>query len=124
MPCEGDCTDYGWEVYPEGLREVVNWAYKRYRRPIYITENGIADETGDQRNRYLRLHIEKLHQAIEEDGIPVKGYYHWTLMDNFEWSDGYRIRFGLYNVDRKTKKRNPTKTVELYRKIIKQNSII
>ena len=122
MPCEGDCTDYGWEVYPEGIREVVNWAYNRYRRPIYITENGIADETGDQRNRYLRLHIEKLHQAIAEDGVPVKGYYHWTMMDNFEWSDGYRIHFGLYNVDPETKKRIPTKTVKLYREIVTSNA--
>ncbi len=122
MPCEGDCTDFGWEVYPEGIRQVVNWAYKRYRRPIYITENGIADETGDQRNRYLKVHIEKLHQAIAEDGVPVMGYYHWTMMDNFEWSDGYRIHFGLYNVDRETKKRKPTKTVKLYREIITSNS--
>ena len=122
MPCEGDCTDYGWEVYPEGIREVVNWAFKRYRRPIYITENGIADETGDQRDRYLKVHIEKLHQAIVEDGVPVLGYYHWTMMDNFEWSDGYRIRFGLYQVDMKTKQRSPTKTVRLYREIITSNS--
>ena len=122
MPCEGDCTDYGWEVYPEGIREVVNWAYNRYRRPIYITENGIADETGDQRNRYLKVHIEKLHQAIVEDGVPVKGYYHWTMMDNFEWSEGYRIHFGLYNVDSETKKRIPTKTVKLYREIVASNS--
>jgi beta-glucosidase len=50
------------------------------------------------------------------------GYYHWTMMDNFEWSDGYRIHFGLYNVDRETKKRTPTKTVKLYREIITSNS--
>ncbi len=123
MPCEGDCTDFGWEIYPEGIRMVLNWAYKRYRRPIYITENGIADEKGDTRNRYLLSHIEKLHQTIYEDRVPVRGYYHWTLMDNFEWSDGYRIHFGLFNVDKKTKKRSPTKTVEVYRKIAASNSI-
>ncbi len=124
MPCEGDCTDYGWEIYPEGIREVVNWVYKRYRRPIYITENGIADDTGEQRNRYLKLHVEKLYEAIVLDGVPVKGYYHWTMMDNFEWSDGYRIRFGLYTVDSETKKRIPTKTVKLYRKIVTENAVI
>jgi len=123
MPCEGDCTDYGWEVYPEGLRQVLDWAYKRYRRPIYITENGIADKTGDQRTRYLLLHVDKLHQTITDDKVPVLGYFFWTLMDNFEWSDGYKIHFGLYNVDRKTKKRTPTKTVPVYRKIASSNSI-
>ena len=123
MPCEGDCTDFGWEIYPEGIKIVLNWAYKRYRRPLYITENGIADEKGDTRNRYLLAHIEKLHQTIYEDEVPVRGYYHWTLMDNFEWSDGYRIHFGLFNVDRETKKRTPTKTVEVYRKIAVSNSL-
>ncbi len=66
--------------------------------------------------------IEKLHQAIVEDGVPVKGYHHWTMMDNFEWSDGYRIHFGLYNVDPETKKRTPSKTVKLYREIGASNS--
>jgi beta-glucosidase/6-phospho-beta-glucosidase/beta-galactosidase len=123
MPCEGDCTDYGWEIYPEGIRKVLNWAYERYRRPVYITENGIADDIGDTRNRYLLTHIEKLHQTIFEDKVPLRGYFHWTLMDNFEWSDGYKIHFGLFRVDQVTKKRIPTKTVEVYRKIASNNSI-
>lgn len=123
MPCEGDCTDYGWEIYPEGFRQVLNWAYERYRRPIYVTENGIADEKGDTRNRYLVRHIEKLHQTIYEDKVPVLGYFHWTFMDNFEWSDGFNMHFGLFRVDQKTKKRIPTKTAKVYRKISSNNAL-
>ena len=123
MPCEGDCTDYGWEIYPEGLREVLNFAYNRYRRPIYITENGIADEKGDTRTRYLLAHMEALHKTIHVDKIPVLGYYHWTLMDNFEWSDGFKIHFGLFRVEKKTKKRTPTSTVEIYKKISENNAL-
>ena len=122
MPCEGDCTDYGWEIYPEGFRHVLKWAYERYRRPIYVTENGIADEKGDTRNRYLITHIEKLHQTIYEDKVPVLGYFHWALMDNFEWSDGFKMHFGLFRVDKETKRRIPTKTVEVYRNIASSNS--
>ena len=122
-PCSGDCTDYGWYVYPEGLRNVLRWAYRRYRRPIYVTENGVADKEDSIRTRYLRGHLDEVHKAISLDGVPVKWYYYWTLMDNFEWSDGYRIRFGLYNVDRETKRRTPTKAVPVYRKIAEKNSL-
>ncbi|MBN2335982.1 glycoside hydrolase family 1 protein [Candidatus Bathyarchaeota archaeon] len=122
-PCTGDCSDYGWETYPEGLRNLVSWAYRRYRRPIYITENGIADEKDVHRTSYLKSHLAETHKAITLDGVPVKGYFHWTLTDSFEWSDGYRIHFGLYNVDRKTKKRTPTKAVQAYREIAENNSL-
>jgi beta-galactosidase len=123
MPCEGDCTDYGWEIFPEGFRKVLNWAHRKYRRPIYVTENGIADDSGETRNRYLVTHIEKLYETIVEDKVPVLGYFHWTLMDNFEWSDGFNMHFGLYRVNRKTKERIPTKSVEVYRNISSTNSI-
>jgi len=123
-PCAGDCSDYGWEIYPEGLRSVLSWAYRRYRRPIFVTENGIADEKDERRTRYLRSHLEQVHKAISQDGVPVKGYYYWTLMDNFEWSDGYQIRFGLYGVDPDTKRRTPTKAVGAYREIAQNNTLI
>ncbi|TRO58602.1 glycosyl hydrolase family protein, partial [Candidatus Bathyarchaeota archaeon] len=73
--------------------------------------------------RYLLSHMEALHQTIYEDKVPVLGYYHWTLMDNFEWSDGFKIHFGLFRVDQKTKKRIPTKTVGVYKKISSSNSL-
>ncbi|HUS79080.1 MAG TPA: glycoside hydrolase family 1 protein [Patescibacteria group bacterium] len=123
-PCTGNCSEYGWEIHPEGLREVLAWAYGRYRRPIFVTENGIADAKDEKRVRYLRSHVEQVHRAIEVDGVPVMGYYYWSLMDNFEWSDGYRPRFGLFNVDRDTKRRIPKKSVEAYREIASKNSLL
>jgi beta-galactosidase len=122
-PCSGDCSDYGWDIHPEGLRNVLRWAYRRYRRPIYVTENGVADKEDTMRTRYLRSHLEELYKAISIDCVPVRGYYYWTLMDNFEWSDGYRISFGLYSVDRETKKHTPTKAVQAYREISERNSL-
>ena len=123
-PCEGDCTDSGWEIYPEGMRMVLNWAYQRYRRKIIVTENGIADASGEKRPRYLLSHLEEVHKAIREDRIPVKGYFHWSLIDNYEWARGFKMRFGLYRVDYQTKRRIPTKAVKLYSKICETNTLI
>ena len=122
-PSRGQLTDYGWEMYPWGVRKVVDWAYRRYRRPIYVTENGIADAEDKLRTRYLTGHLEELHKAITLDGVPVKGYYHWTLMDNFEWSDGYKIHFGLFRVEPDTKERIPTKAIQAFKAITSSNSL-
>lgn len=122
-PCVGDCSDFGWETYPFGLRYVLDWAYRRFKRSIYVTENGIADATDLMRERYLVEHLKQIHDAIEEDGVPVRGYFHWSLIDNYEWSDGYKMRFGLYKVDIETKERTPTKAVPTYRKIAKGNML-
>jgi len=122
-PGRGQLSDYGWENYPWGLRKVVDWAYKRYRRPIYVTENGVADAEDKLRTRYLTGHLEELQKAIELDGVPVKGYYHWTLTDSFEWSDGYKIHFGLYKVDPETKERTPTKAVQVFKAAASTNSL-
>ncbi len=122
-PCSGDCSDSGWETYPEGMRYVLGWAYTRYKSPIYVTENGIADAGDLKRERYLVDHLRQVHAAIEEDGVPVKGYFHWTLMDNFEWADGYKTQFGLYKVDRKTKERRPTRSASMYRYMASTNSL-
>lgn len=121
--CTGDCSDFGWEVYPSGLRYVLDWAYKRYRRPIYVTENGIADAKDLMRERYLVEHLKQIHDAIDEDGVPVRGYFHWSLINNYEWSDGYKMQFGLFKVDMETKNRTPTKTVSTYREIATRNTL-
>jgi beta-galactosidase len=120
-PSRGQLSDYGWENYPWGLRKVVDWAYRRYRRPIYVTENGVADAEDNLRTRYLTGHLEELHKAITLDCVPVKGYFYWTLMDNFEWSDGYKIHFGLYRVDGKSKERTPTKAVKVFKDMASTN---
>jgi beta-glucosidase len=107
LPGPGPRNDLGWEIHPEGLLRLLRQAFARYRLPIYVTENGIADARGDARPAYLRAHAYALTRAITE-GIPVKGYFHWTLMDNFEWALGFAPRFGLYRVEPNRLTRVPT----------------
>ncbi|HEX9038587.1 MAG TPA: GH1 family beta-glucosidase [Ktedonobacterales bacterium] len=107
-------TDMGWEIYPHGLDIILEDLARDYRPPaLLVTENGaaFADEwNGDgrvadaQRVRYLRDHLEAVAQAIEH-GAPVAGYFAWSLMDNFEWAEGYNKRFGLVYVDFATQRR-------------------
>lgn len=111
-------TDMGWEVYPEGLYDLLT-RIKREYKPIdlYITENGAAypDELKDgevedwDRVDYLKTHFEAAERAIRE-GVPLKGYYVWSLMDNFEWAYGYSKRFGIVYVDFRTQERTLKKS--------------
>jgi len=123
VPCEENCTDMGWEIYPPGIRYAVNWAYEKYRRPIMVTENGIADAKDTRRKEYLLSYLRELYKAIDEDGVPVKGYFHWSLLDNYEWARGFEMRFGLFKVDRETKKRSPTRAVPAYKEIATTNAM-
>jgi beta-glucosidase len=91
---------------PEALLLLMREAWRRYRRPIYVTEGGIADAAGTLRGPLIRGQLEAIQRARAE-GIPVEGYFHWSLLDNFEWEKGYRPRFGLYRVDRQTLARTP-----------------
>ena len=119
---EGEISEYGWETYPQGLRHSLEWVYDHYRRPIYIAENGLADSTEERRTRYLLDHLDVLHGVIQ-GGVPVRGYFHWSLIDNFEWADGYKIPFGLYRVDRETKERTPTESAAVYGAISRGNAL-
>lgn len=94
----GEVSDWGWEIYPEGIYKVVKEIAK-FKKPIYITENGIADATDTKRESFIVRHLYWLHKAIDE-GIDVRGYIYWTLLDNFEWAEGYIRKFGLIEVDR------------------------
>jgi beta-glucosidase len=85
--------------------------------PIYITENGLADSSGQLRSEYLRSHLYATSLAIGE-GIPVHGYFHWSLLDNFEWSEGFSYRFGLYSVDFETFERTPGPAVQEFRRLM------
>jgi len=98
---------------------------------IYITENGTSSDDvlttagrveDVDRVMYLRNHLTQLHRAVDE-GYPVKGYFLWSLMDNFEWADGYSKRFGIHYVDFKTLKRTPKLSAEWYRNVIAQNRV-
>ena len=123
VPCTQNCTDMGWEIYPQGMRYVTNWVYNRYRRPIMITENGIADAKDEKRSEYLLSHLREIHKSITDDSVTVKGYFHWSLMDNFEWARGFKMRFGLYRVNYETKERTPTKAVPIYKQIATTNTL-
>lgn len=107
IPREGPLTDFNWEVWPQGLYDVVTRIGRDYRLPIEITENGCAyaDPPGtdgvirdERRIAYYRAHLTELACAIK-DGAPVRGYHAWSLLDNFEWGEGYHQRFGLVWVD-------------------------
>ncbi|MFH1284989.1 MAG: GH1 family beta-glucosidase [Candidatus Micrarchaeota archaeon] len=125
-------TEMGWEICPRAFYELLLKIKKDYRNiPIYITENGCAFNdkiTKDgkihdaERIDYLRLHIQKLREAVKA-GVPVKGYFVWSLMDNFEWLFGYSKRFGLIRVDYKTQKRTWKDSAFFYQKIIKNNGL-
>jgi beta-glucosidase len=96
-PPELPRNDMGWEIYPEGLYRLL-MRYATYGWPLFVTENGIADNRGDRRGDFIRAHIYALDRARAE-GVNVMGYLYWSLMDNFEWSHGYRGRFGLFSID-------------------------
>lgn len=108
-------TDIGWEDYPEGFGQLLR-EMKRYELPIWITENGIDDRGGQRRPQYLHAHWKQLLDAIGQ-GINVQGYLYWSLLDNFEWLEGWGPRFGLYHVDFETLERRPTPACAYYRQV-------
>jgi beta-glucosidase len=125
-------TEMGWGINPGGIKAVLLGLKERYANPrMFITENGTAmqdvpDERGFvadwRRIDYLRAHIRAVHEALQE-GADVQGYYVWSLMDNFEWSSGYRPRFGLVRVDYDTLRRIPKQSADWYRDVIAANGI-
>lgn len=112
--------NYG-EFYPEGMYRCLQ-RLASLRLPIFVTENGIPDEDDDQRPRYLLSHLHQIWRALQNN-CPVRGYYHWTLVDNFEWAEGWTLRFGLIALDRKTQARSLRKSAQLYREITGVNAI-
>ncbi len=115
-------SDMGWEIYPEGIyHELIE--LKKYNLPIYITENGLADADDSKRPTFLRDMLANVHRAISE-GADVRGYFHWSLIDNFEWAHGFGPKFGLFAVDRTTWERIPRPSATLYGQIAKKNAVI
>ena len=115
-------NDVGWEIYPEGLYRFCQKYYRRFGMPIYITENGTADAGDSFRARYIYDHLLQVRRLID-DGVDVRGYYHWSLMDNFEWAEGYEPRFGLVAVDYKNQKRAVRKSGKFYAEICKRMGV-
>lgn len=116
-----DVSDLGWEIYPEGMFNVL-LDMSDYHLPIYITENGIASTNDDRRVRFLLSYLKEVFHALNM-GCSIKGYFHWSLIDNFEWADGFEPRFGLVEVDFKTQKRTPRPSALVYKEIIENNGI-
>jgi len=98
LPCTV-CSDNYRDIYPEGIRNVSKTIFNDYRKPIIIMENGVADASGSLRMDFIEKHIIELHKAMVEDYVPVRGYFHWSLMDSYEWARGYKDKFGLYKDD-------------------------
>lgn len=113
-------SDLGWEVYPEGIFEVLTDLSDDL--PIYITECGIASTNDDRRTRFLINYLQEVYRAIQA-GVRVKGFFYWSLIDNFEWHRGFDPRFGLVEVDYATQKRTPRPSALVYKEIIKHNGI-
>jgi len=114
-------NDKGWEIYPEGILEVLRYL-KGFKKPIIVMENGLADASDKYRASFIIDHLYYIHKAIEE-GIDVRGYCHWSLLDNFEWAYGWDPQFGLYHVDRKTFKRTERPSADVYRRICEGNRL-
>lgn len=106
---------------PEGMFQGLRWA-NRYNLPIIVTENGVEDQDDDLRPRYLVEHLHQVWRALVAS-IPVKGYFHWSLVDNFEWERGWTQRFGLWGLDLDTQARIRRASVDLYAGICKENAI-
>lgn len=134
FPADADYTDMGWEIYPDGLYQMLMRVHNEYHPPaIYITENGAAFPEPEhldpnvevledpRRVDFLKGYIGAVERAVDE-GAPVKGYYVWSFMDNFEWGEGYNKRFGIVHVDYETQKRTPKRSA-LYFSQLAQSTI-
>lgn len=109
------------DIDPEGFYHTIH-SIAEFGKPVYITENGIPDRHDELRGGYIIQHLTMLHRAIQ-DGVPIKGYFYWSLTDNFEWIEGYSLRFGLIHVDFETQKRTPKPSAEIYARIARENAI-
>jgi len=114
-------SDIGWSADPQWMRLVLN-ELKGIGKPVYITENGIATTDYAWRERYLTEVLSSVLDAID-DGVDVRGYFHWTSLDNFEWARGYTAHFGLIGVDRKTLERTVKPSGRLYARIAAANAL-
>lgn len=133
IPKSSFVTEMGWEIYPDGMHEILTRLKREYNDPVlYITENGAAcnDEMkrngevqDDDRITFLRDHILAAYRAIR-DGVRLKGYFAWSILDNFEWAEGYAKRFGLVHMDYRTLKRTPKKSAYWYKQVIANNGFL
>jgi beta-glucosidase len=122
VPQGAELTQIGWEFYPECVEHVVRYASKETKVPIMVTENGIATEDDTRRVEYYQRALAGLKRAID-DGVDVRGYMAWSLLDNFEWQSGYTPKFGLVAVDLKTQKRTIKPSAAMLGNIARRNAL-
>jgi beta-glucosidase len=118
-----ELTQMGYEFWPEALEACLRYASARVSVPIYVTENGVSTENDARRVEFIRRALEGVLNCLA-DGIDVRGYIHWTLLDNFEWIMGYRPKFGLVAVDRATQERSIKPSAHYLGEIARQNRIL
>ncbi|TSC74845.1 MAG: beta-glucosidase [Parcubacteria group bacterium Gr01-1014_44] len=116
-----EISDMGWEIYPEGICHVLK-ELKKYKKPVYITENGLADAKDQKREKFIKEHLQWAHRALQE-GVDLRGYMYWSLLDNFEWAHGFEPRFGLVEVNYETLERRIRPSAWEYAKICKANQL-
>jgi beta-glucosidase len=114
-------SDMGWDIVPEGLYIVLK-RLQKYKKPIYVTENGIADEADTKRADFIRASLRFVKKAIDK-GVDIRGYFYWSLLDNFEWSYGFAKRFGLVEIDYKTLERSIRPSAYIYKEIAEKNIV-
>ncbi len=115
-------NDLGWEIYPAGLARVVRPLAERYALPVWITENGTCDGRDAFRSDFIRSHLREVAELVSR-GVPIERYYHWSLIDNFEWLEGESARFGLVACDYPTQRRRVRDSGRLYASICRSRLV-
>jgi beta-glucosidase len=106
---------------PAGFYQSLMWA-RQFNLPVYVTENGVEDSRDVMRPRFIAGHIQQMWRAIEA-GCPVIGYFHWSLLDNFEWERGWSQRFGLWELDLSSQVRRKRRSADFYAEICRENAL-
>ncbi len=112
-------NDLGWDMQPQDIEFVLERLWRKYKLPLIVTENGVADRDDEYRKWWLSRTLLAMHKAIGK-GVKLEGYLHWSLLDNFEWASGFWPRFGLLAVDYQTQKRTPRESAKWFAKVLKQ----
>lgn len=121
-PAGAELNQVGDEFYPESLEATIRYAHAATKKPVYVTENGIPTEDDSRRVEYIRRAVKGVKNCLD-DGIPVRSYIHWSLLDNFEWALGYRPKYGLVACDPQTFKRTPKPSASYLGAIARRNSL-
>ena len=114
-------TDMDYALYPEGFYKALH-TISTLKKPIYVTENGVADQGNNIREIFIKRYLYALNKGLQ-DGLDIRGYFYWTLMDNFEWAEGYKMKFGLYEVDFETQERTLRESSNLFAKMVKKPGV-